>query len=182
MTSNSLSALRGSDRVQRPLPCGARIDYPAVMRLMLPIPDSWEQREVPGRVQYCPVGAEGLTVEVGPMVVRAELPEDLLERGLRPGESLMDARSIDHSTQSGWPLRIRQAAIVDAHGVTCEYRVVASYTFLIFATAILVRSPTQELYESQKAEIIAVFERAQPWLRRVEPAAIHELYDLEESL
>ena len=98
MASNLLSALQDSDHCGDRSPAGPGID-PCCDAI-----DAANSRQLgaaggPGGGPILPVGAEGLTVEVGPMVVRAELPEDLLERGLRPGERLMDARSIDHSTQ-----------------------------------------------------------------------------------
>lgn len=151
------------------------------MRLLLPIPAGWEERNAPGRQRYVLPHAPNLTVEVGPMLLRDDVPDDLLQRGLRPGERLQVLAAIQHSTHHGWELQLSQALVLDGSGAPCEFRMVARYSVLIYAAAVMVRAPSPAVYEACAAEIIATLEAAQPELRSDRPAAISELFEMEEA-
>lgn len=153
------------------------------MKLLLPIPSSWEQRPAQGRELYLVAAASPqVTLEVGPIVTRPELPDNLLSFGLREDQRMIDVRELAHRTMSGWPMKISAGVRTTASGAVLESRLVVAYTFIVYATAVLASSPDPARLELHRDEILRVLELARPELRRDVPAAISELWSMEDAL
>jgi hypothetical protein len=78
-------------------------------------------------------------------------------------------------------MQISAGVRTSAQGAILESRMVVVYTFVMFATAAVVRSPDIVCFEQNRDEILRVLESARPQLRRQTPAAISELWSMEES-
>lgn len=152
------------------------------MRLLLDVPSGWQWQAAPGRDLYRLPQSPMLTVEVGPIVQTPELPDDLVTRGLPPWHQVRSLRHQAHVTADGWPMLLQEAELCDPSDNLVEARLVARYTFLMYATAVLVRCDSAQLLAEQRAAIVAVLERARPELRSGRPVALAQLFSMEESL
>lgn len=151
------------------------------MRLALDVPRNWQWRDAPGRDLYVVSPEPWLSIEVGPLVEAPELPSGLIARGLGPGQSLTGLRELAHHTDTGWPLHLQDALICDPAGAVVQVRLLATYSFLLYATVVFCHAATVEILELHRAAIVATLEGARPILHRRSPAAIAELWSMEDA-
>jgi hypothetical protein len=97
------------------------------------------------------------------------------------GQSLTGLRELVHHTDAGWPLHLQEALICDPAGAVVQVRLLATYSFLLYATVVFCNAATVEVFELHRAAIVAALEGARPLLRGRSPAAIAELWSLEDA-
>jgi hypothetical protein len=152
------------------------------MHLALAVPDGWEVRSLEnGRRVVAVPPAPGLTIDIEPLAPAADEPQAwvaaAMARDLPAGATLRMVARDGRQSETGWPMELVHAEVVDASGAAVEIRLGAFYKLGEWAGHALVRATRADRLEAARAQLVEILAGARPrWRSRDDVTCLADLW------
>src|SRR5262245_50801283 len=145
------------------------------MHLHLPFESPWVVKQAANN-QYAAIlpgpanAPPDVIVTYGPITIKPDEPRRWLETvqaDIPRDTKIQWGRTIDHKTQSDWPMRLVEAQVVTLKGETVEARLCVFYTFMEHGAVAIVRAASAQQLEQHGKSVLATLEHGRPDWRDV---------------